>query len=108
MGTEAINQTRFEPVISGTFVRVEMATVAPASATVVKDLNPALTYTTSTIPQVQRDQSIGDPRGLVFNAAGTQGWVTGMGSNDVLVVDASGNRLGAPVLQSLLQRDEAV
>ncbi len=98
VGTEAINQTRFEPVVSGTFVRVHMATVDAAGAgAVIKDLNPHLDYTTSTLPQSERDKSLGDPRGLVFNAAGTLAWVTGMGSNNLLVVDADGDRLGPPI-----------
>jgi hypothetical protein len=99
VGTEAINETRFEPVVSGTFVRVKMATVTPfgAGGTVVKDLNPHLDYTTGTLPQSERDKSIGDPRGIAFSSAGANAWITGMGSNDVLVVDADGDRLGDPI-----------
>jgi YVTN family beta-propeller protein len=97
VGTEAINETRFEPVISGTFVRVEMATVPLAGPTVVKDLNPHLDYSSSTIPQSERDKSLGDPRGLAFTEAGANAWITGLGSNNVIQVDADGDRIAAPV-----------
>src|SRR5262249_54270255 len=71
----------------------------PAGPSVVgvTDLNPHLTYTTDIpfvpIAQSERDKSIGDPRGIVWNATGTIGYVTGMGSNNVIVIDANGGRL---------------
>jgi cytochrome c553 len=52
----------------------------------VEDLNPHLDYTSSTVPQEERDESLGDPRGIVWNAAGTRGYVSGMGSNNVVVL----------------------
>ena len=36
--------------------------------------------------QAGRDLSIGDPRAVVWNAAGTRGYVAGMGSNNVIVI----------------------
>ncbi len=95
VGTEATNEKRFEPNLTGTFVRVNMASVTPGtlSKTIV-DLNPHLTYAAPTIPQVDRDRSIGDPRGIVWNAAGTKGYVTGMGSNNVIAIDTAGARAG--------------
>jgi YVTN family beta-propeller protein len=99
VGTEAFNETRFEPVVNGTFVRAHIATVdAAGGGAVIKDLNPHLDYASSTIAQVERDKSLGDPRGLVFNAAGTSAWVTGMGSRNVIVVDADGDRVGTPIV----------
>ena len=95
IGTDAINEVRFEPNLNGRFVTVNLALV-PSDGTdpTVIDLNPHLDYTTPTIPQAQRDLSIGDPRGLVWNAAGTRGYVTGMGSNNVVVIDSAGQRAG--------------
>jgi YVTN family beta-propeller protein len=101
VGTEGTNEIRYEPIVSGKFIRVEMARVNPVGPTTVGigDLNPHLTYTTSTIPQSERDKSVGDPRGIAWNAAGTKGYVTGMGSNNVIVIDAAGNRAGiAPTI----------
>ncbi len=101
VGTDGTNEIRFEPVLQGTFLRVHLARfdpADPANTLSVVDLNPHLTYAVSTVPQAQRDLSIGDPRGIVWNAAGTRGWVTGMGSNNVIVIDAAGARAtGTPI-----------
>ncbi len=96
IGTDGLNEVRFEPVINGTFLRVNFASVDPTnlSSNIRTDLNPHLTYTSHTIPQTERDRSIGDPRGIAWNAAGTRAFVTGMGSNSVIVIDAAGNRAG--------------
>lgn len=96
IGTDATNQIRFEPVLQGRFIRVEMAIVnpaAPTAATIV-DLNSHLTYATPSVSVEDRYKSIGDPRGIVWNAAGTRGYVSGMGSNNIIVIDASGGRVG--------------
>ncbi|HVZ93794.1 MAG TPA: hypothetical protein VG797_04725 [Phycisphaerales bacterium] len=95
VGTDATNDIRFEPNLTGTFVRVHAAMFDPSIPTnsVVADLNPHLTYTTSTIPQAQRNESIGDPRAIVWNGAGDRGYVSGMGSNNVLVLDSVFNRV---------------
>jgi YVTN family beta-propeller protein len=96
IGTDATNEVRFEPVVSGTFVRVKLARIDSSGATTLGnvDLNPHLTYSTPTIVQSERDKSLGDPRGIVWNPAGTRGYVTGMGSNCLVVVDANGARAG--------------
>lgn len=97
IGTEAINQIRFEPVVNGRFIRVNAAwfDAGNPSTVSVADLNPHLDYASSTVPQTIRDLSLGDPRGIVWNAAGTRAYVTGMGSNNLIVVDAMANRVGA-------------
>ncbi|MBL8861224.1 MAG: hypothetical protein JNK02_04350 [Planctomycetes bacterium] len=95
VGTEATNEIRFEPVVNGTFVRVKLARITAAGSNVANvDLNPHLTYSVPTVPQALRNESIGDPRAIVWNAAGTKGYVAGMGSNNVVVVDPSGARAG--------------
>ncbi len=94
VGTDATNVVRFEPNVKGKFIRVNMATVNPATMTAssIRDLNPHLNYLTSSVVQTERDKSVGDPRALVFNAAGTAAYVAGMGSNNIVKVDpASGN-----------------
>ncbi len=97
IGTDATNEVRFEPKVNGTFVRVLLGLVDAGNpaATGVVDLNPHLTYTTPTVPQATRDQALGDPRGMVWNAAGTTAWIGGMGSDNVIRVDAAGVRQGA-------------
>jgi DNA-binding beta-propeller fold protein YncE len=96
VGTEATNEVRFEPNVQGRFTRVEMARVAPVGPTTlaVVDLNPHLTYLVPTVPQSERDKSIGDPRGIAWNASGTKGYVTGLGSNNVIVINQTGARAG--------------
>ncbi|MEM7146243.1 MAG: beta-propeller fold lactonase family protein [Verrucomicrobiota bacterium] len=94
VGTDGTNEIRFEPNINGTFLRVNAGRFnpgTPGTVTVV-DLNTHLTYATSSVLQSERDKSLGDPRGIVWNAAGTKAYVTGMGSNNVIVIDAAGAR----------------
>jgi len=101
VGTEATNEIRFEPNVQGRFTRVEIARVAPAGpATLgIDDLNPHLTYAVPTIPQPLRDQSLGDPRGIAWNSTGTKGYVTGLGSNNLIVINNTGHRVGlAPTI----------
>ncbi len=99
VGTDATNEIRYEPVIAGRFLRVNIARVDAAGAATldVKDLNSHLVYTSDIpfvpIDQAERDKSIGDPRGIVWNAAGDRGYITGMGSNNVVVVNAAGDRI---------------
>ncbi|MCB1035313.1 MAG: hypothetical protein KDD47_15915, partial [Acidobacteria bacterium] len=111
VGTDATNEIRFEPVLKSRFLRVELGMVSPGSPSsgTVVDLNVGhLNYsdaqvaaqgTTGTASQALRDRSLGDPRGIVWSADGSRGYVTGMGSNNVVVIDAAGQRLsplGAP------------
>ena len=93
VGTEAINEVRFEPNLNGIFIRSKIGVVDPLTLNKsVKDLNPHLDYVSRTIPQSERDKSIGEPRGIVWNSSGTRGYVTGMGSRNLVVIDASGAR----------------
>jgi DNA-binding beta-propeller fold protein YncE len=98
VGTEATNEIRFEPNVRGKFTRVEMARVAQNGATVfgIFDINPHLDYSTATLPQSERDRSIGDPRAIAWEPSGTRAWIAGMGSDNVIVVDSSGLRAGTP------------
>ncbi|MDY7229451.1 YncE family protein [Hyalangium rubrum] len=95
VGTDATNEVRFEPNVNGRFLRVRLAAVHPAAPALVGrwDLNPHLDYSTPTVAQSEREKSIGDPRAVAWNAAGTRGFVAGMGSNNVVVVNRSGQRV---------------
>jgi len=98
VGTDAINQVRFEPNLNGIFVRVNLAMVDPLAGTKsITDLNPHLDYSVRTLPQQQRDKSIGDPRAIVWNADGTRAYIAGMGSRNVVIIDMEGNRIGSPI-----------
>lgn len=98
-GTDAINEVRFEPNLNGVFVHVKVAMIDPISLTkTVRDLNPHLDYASGTGTTAQRDQSLGDPRAIAWTTDGSRGYVAGMGSRNVIVIDANGARLSqAPI-----------
>jgi YVTN family beta-propeller protein len=98
-GTDGTNQVRFEPVLSGRFLRVNLAQFTPGGSSSVSDLNPHLTYASSSVPQAVRDLSLGDPRGIAWNRSGTRAYVTGMGSNNLVVLDSSGDRVSATPIE---------
>jgi YVTN family beta-propeller protein len=108
VGTDATNQIRYQPMLDGTFIQVLMGTYALGGTTGTKaDLNPHLlpystvtgTYAASSIPATCATgstlcaaNSIGDPRGIAWNAATGKGYVTSMGTNSVIVINSSGGR----------------
>lgn len=96
VGTEAKNEIRFEPNVKSIFVRSQMASFAqttPSSVSVV-DLNPHLDYSVRSVAQSVRDQAIGDPRAVALHPANGEWFVAGLGSNNVVVTNAAGTRLG--------------
>ncbi len=95
VGTDAKNEVRFEPNLTGVFVRVMLGVAPTSGPSAVADLNLHLDYSVGTVQQSIRDRALGDPRGIVWNAAGDRGYVSGMGSNNVVAIDASGARVGA-------------
>ncbi len=96
VGTDAMNQVRFEPNVDSTFIRCKIGSFSAGTPGNVSfnDINPHLTYAVKTISQAQRDQSIGDPRGIVWHPTANITYVSGMGSNNVIVTDTTGARLG--------------
>ncbi len=99
IGTDATNEIRYEPILNGVFLRVLVGLFDPASpdtTTSIVDLNPHLDYISSTVPASERAKSIGDPRAIVFNGAGTLAYIAGMGSNNVVLIDTAGNRTPDP------------
>jgi YVTN family beta-propeller protein len=95
VGTESLNHVRFEANHRGRFLRVMAGVFATdGSLPTLVDLNSHLDYATHSIPFEQRVQSIGDPRGIAFNLAGDRAYVTGMGSNNVIAVDGTMQRIG--------------
>lgn len=95
VGLDATNDVRFEPNIQATFVHVKMGSFNPGApaTTTTTDLNQHLTYAVRNIPQSQRDLSLGDPRAIVWHPTSGQGFVSGMGSNNVVVIDSAGARV---------------
>lgn len=108
VGTQALNVVRYVANLKAHFVRVHLALAdpAPGGTASVLDLNPHLTYSAeeiatqsdpATYSRAARQRSIGDPRAIVWNRTGSRGFVAGMGSNNVIVIDAAGDRIGAPI-----------
>ena len=94
-GTDALNQIRFQPVLQSIFIRVNLAQVDPVALTnTIADLNPHLDYTSRQVSSNQVMMSIGDPRGIVWSSDGTRGYVTGMGSDNLVIINAQGARAG--------------
>ena len=94
VGTDASNEVRFEPNLNGVFVRVKLAMINPLNLTkTVTDLNPHLDYTSPSISPGERAKSIGDPRAIAWSSDGSHGYVAGMGSRNVVLIDADGARL---------------
>ncbi|MCA9310044.1 MAG: hypothetical protein KDA21_02500, partial [Phycisphaerales bacterium] len=99
IGTDGTNQVRYEPNLNGIFLRVLVGLFDPAvdpPALTSRDLNPHLAYLQSNIPAGERDKSLGDPRAIVWNSAGDLAWIAGMGSNNLVRIDASGSRVPDP------------
>ena len=94
VGLDAHNEIRFQSNVQSRFVHVAMGAFSPAApgTTGIVDLNPHLLYDVASIPQPMRDLSIGDPRGIVWHPTSGRAYVSGMGSNNVIVTDAAGNR----------------
>lgn len=99
VGTDATNEIRFEPNVNAVFLRVLLGIAPPTAgaANTVVDMNPHLDYSVRNVPQVVRDVSLGDPRGIAWRSDGARGFVTGMGSNNVVVMDGNGGRVGRPI-----------
>lgn len=98
VGTEASNEIRFEPNLNGVFSRVLLGRIDPNGLIgSERDLNPHLTYEVRRIDRAARRASLGDPRALVWSASGERAYVAGMGSNNVVVIDQRGTRIGEPI-----------
>ena len=99
IGSDGLNHLRFEPVLQSIFSQVLLALVQPTNSSArVLDLNPHLDYTRRTISAAERNKSLGDPRGALWNSAGTRLYVTGMGSDNLVALDSAGNRLALVAL----------
>ncbi|MEM9603873.1 MAG: putative Ig domain-containing protein [Pseudomonadota bacterium] len=94
VGIDSDNHRRFEPNLNGVFARVEFARFTPGQPSQNFDLNPHIDYTRSSSSEVLRQQSIGDPRAVKWHPSGDRMYVAGMGSNNLVVLDLNGQRLG--------------
>ena len=95
VGTDATNEIRFEPNLNGKFLRVNLSRFTTVGgANTITDLNQHINYANSSLPVAQRNLSVGDPRAIVWKSDGSKAYITGMGSNNVVTINASGARTG--------------
>jgi len=95
LGTDAINQVRFEPNLNGIFVRVKLALVDPLDLSkTVEGLESASgLYRAHVAAEPERDQSVGDSARLVWTADGNARFTwCRMGSRNLVVIDAARER----------------
>lgn len=107
--TEALNRTRFEPVLNGHFAENRVTRLATSTEGVTAfDLNPGIDY--SVLPNAAAQATaLAQPTGIVFSADGTVAWVAAFGSDRVARVDpvtgtVNGRvdvRLGGPETQGM-------
>lgn len=101
LGTDAHNEIRFEPNIQAQFIDVMAAFANPTSlqATGHSDLNADLVaqFSGTPLPAAQRVTAIGDPRSIQWNSDGSVAYVAGMGSNNIIAMDGSGQRVGSVI-----------
>ncbi|MBL9142219.1 MAG: immunoglobulin domain-containing protein [Verrucomicrobiaceae bacterium] len=85
--TEALNRTRFEPVLNGHFADNRVTRIALTTPTVMPfDLNPGVDY--NTLPNVPaKATSLAQPMGMVFSSDGATGWVAAFASDRVAKFD---------------------
>lgn len=95
VGTEAFNDIPNEPALNGKFVKVQVADFSGPGLndSVIRDLNPHLDYSSPSVSPALRQRSIGDPRQIAWRADGQLAFITGMGSNNIVVIDGAGNRI---------------
>jgi YVTN family beta-propeller protein len=94
VGTDAMNEVRYEPALKSRFLKVTVASVDPRTyKSTVADLNTHLDYAVQTLPLEERAKSIGDPRAVKFDPTRNRAYVAGMGSDNIAVIDSQGARL---------------
>ncbi|OUU22868.1 MAG: hypothetical protein CBC13_06820, partial [Planctomycetia bacterium TMED53] len=93
IGTEAHNEIRFEPNLNGNFIDVVHAFGSAGGGSItLNDLNPHLPDNGSSVAEDLREISIGDPRALVWDSTGDFAYVAGKGSNNIIRIQANGER----------------
>ena len=101
VGTYGPNEHRFEESAVNSFERNRIATFDPSNLNgpaPALDMNQHLLITPPLQPYkitatpTERHLSLSDPRGIVWNAAGTAAYVSGMGSNNVVKTNSFGTR----------------
>jgi hypothetical protein len=95
VGTDALNEVRYEPNLKSHFVTSRYADFPATGGTArLADLNSHLDPAATFLPPEDRLVSIGDPRSVTWAPDGIAGYVTAMGSNSVVEINRNGSRRG--------------
>ena len=92
-GTYALLELRFEPNVRGHTTESRLAVVPTTGLRTLVSLNPHINYATTPGPAAERDSAISMPTGVAWSPDGQRLYVTGMGSDKLAVLDASGRLL---------------
>ena len=85
--TDALNRTRFEPVLNGHFSDNRVTRIALTATTVTPfDLNPGVDYNTLPNPTAQAT-ALAQPMGMIFSSDGATAWVAAFASDRVAKID---------------------
>ena len=96
--TEARNDVRFEPVLSGHLAETRISVIDGTTAT-PRHLNPHIDYSEPTGDSVEIEQSVAQATELVFSSDGALVYVAAFGSGKVAVLDAEALEDGSIVKQ---------
>ncbi len=90
-GQEAFNEVRFEPNLKGKFAETRLASIdATTLVATTTSLNPHIDYTNPAGSEAERALSLSTPTGIAVSAAGTEIYVSALGSDAVAVLDPAG------------------
>ncbi|MEM7384374.1 MAG: beta-propeller fold lactonase family protein, partial [Verrucomicrobiota bacterium] len=102
IGTDGKNEIRYEPNLKSTFHSVNIGLVSPGTEEPARvgNLNPHLTDAAlgedeRVFTARERSQALGDPRSIQWTSDGSAAFVTGRGSNNVVRLNANGQRDGS-------------
>ena len=99
VGTDSLNHIRFEPNLTGIFMRHNLSRFTTGNdAVTITDLNPHLDYSSPSVTNPVKALSVGDPRAVEWTADGSVAYVSGLGSNNVVMIDDAGDRVGNPIV----------
>ncbi|MCI0345303.1 MAG: hypothetical protein L0221_07645, partial [Chloroflexi bacterium] len=94
--TEARNEVRFEPLITGNLVQSRI-TVVTGLAAAPRHLNPHIAYGVVPGPAAEVAQTLAFPTGMVFSPNGLSLYLTAFGSRKVGVLDTTSLEAGSIV-----------
>ncbi|NOT34360.1 MAG: hypothetical protein HOP12_09345 [Candidatus Eisenbacteria bacterium] len=88
--TDARNQLRFEPKLSGYVTETQVGWITQAGTFTRRVINPHINYTFTPGPQSDADSALGLLSGIAFAASGNRAYVTAMANDRIGVLNPAG------------------